>query len=105
MCLGVCLPLSIFLSCVRVCKCVSLVCLCISLSLLAFHLAIVRWLLVGPTRSGTMIHQDPPGTAAWNVVTFGRKRWAVMSPLVPEEIAKRQSSPEGIKYSMEIQEK
>mmetsp|Transcript_62467 Transcript_62467/g.163975 ORF Transcript_62467/g.163975 Transcript_62467/m.163975 type:complete len:406 (-) Transcript_62467:31-1248(-) len=53
----------------------------------------LRWLILGPTRSGTSLHQDPPGTCAWNVVTHGRKRWVLLSPDVPEELALRRDDP------------
>ncbi|KAL8290275.1 hypothetical protein RQP46_003214 [Phenoliferia psychrophenolica] len=39
-----------------------------------------RWLIVGPTRSGSTWHQDPNGTSAWNAVTVGSKAWIMFSP-------------------------
>eukprot|EP00732_Lithocolla_globosa_P004316 Lithocolla_globosa_v1_NODE_3924_length_1550_cov_8.153846.p1 type:complete len:298 gc:universal NODE_3924_length_1550_cov_8.153846:483-1376(+) len=44
------------------------------------------WLLVGPTRSGARIHQDPAGTSAWNALLHGRKRWVMFPPFVPKSV-------------------
>jgi hypothetical protein len=39
-----------------------------------------RWLLVGGAGSGSALHRDPLGTAAWNTVVVGEKRWAMLGP-------------------------
>eukprot|EP00730_Choanoeca_flexa_P007262 TRINITY_DN12302_c2_g1_i1.p1 TRINITY_DN12302_c2_g1~~TRINITY_DN12302_c2_g1_i1.p1 ORF type:complete len:466 (+),score=70.51 TRINITY_DN12302_c2_g1_i1:108-1505(+) len=39
-----------------------------------------RWLLAGPTRTGTNFHVDPNYTAAWNTVVYGRKKWIMFPP-------------------------
>lgn len=38
-----------------------------------------QWLLLGPTRSGTLWHIDPIGSA-WNNVMHGSKRWVLTAP-------------------------
>jgi len=47
-----------------------------------------RWWSFGPKRSGTTVHNDPLGTAAWNAVTQGRKRWVLFEPSVQGRLAK-----------------
>ena len=39
-----------------------------------------RWLIVGPTRSGSSFHVDPNGTSAWNAVLTGKKKWIMFPP-------------------------
>ena len=39
-----------------------------------------RWFLVGGAGSGSALHRDPLGTAAWNTVVVGEKRWAMLGP-------------------------
>ena len=59
-----------------------------------------HYLLLGAARSGTVLHQDPPGMSTWNVVTTGRKRWAMCSPLCPAALADRNNPPEGCDWSI-----
>lgn len=41
-----------------------------------------RWLIVGPSRSGSTFHKDPNATSAWNAVVRGAKYW-IMFPSSP----------------------
>ena len=47
-----------------------------------------RWFCIGPKRSGTTVHRDPMGTAAWNAVTLGSKRWVLFEPSVEKIVVK-----------------
>ena len=68
-----------------------------------------RWFLIGPKRSGTCVHVDPLGTAAWNTVFRGRKRWALFPPGTSKSTAKgshfydwRTQDDEPINYFVDI---
>ncbi|KAF2836352.1 Clavaminate synthase-like protein [Patellaria atrata CBS 101060] len=39
-----------------------------------------RWLIIGPTRSGSTFHKDPNATSAWNAVIQGSKYWIMFPP-------------------------
>jgi len=47
-----------------------------------------RWFSIGPRRSGTVMHQDPLVTSAWNTCFCGRKRWVILRPEVLRSVAK-----------------
>ncbi|CAK8993208.1 unnamed protein product [Durusdinium trenchii] len=51
-----------------------------------------RWLLVGPRRSGSKVHQDPLGTSAWNALISGRKLWVLFPPKTPAEKLRPESN-------------
>jgi hypothetical protein len=42
-----------------------------------------RWLLVSAPGAGFAVHVDPHGTAAWNALLSGAKRWALLPPATP----------------------
>lgn len=47
-----------------------------------------RWIGIGPKRSGTVMHQDPLCTSAWNTLIRGRKLWLLLPPSTPKRVAK-----------------
>lgn len=68
---------------------------------LAYDLRPDVWFLhLGPTRSGTRMHRDPDGTSPINVVTHGRKRWAIMAPTATIDLATREEPPEGTEWTI-----
>eukprot|EP01061_Rhynchopus_euleeides_P041756 TRINITY_DN73001_c0_g1_i1.p1 TRINITY_DN73001_c0_g1~~TRINITY_DN73001_c0_g1_i1.p1 ORF type:complete len:500 (+),score=192.90 TRINITY_DN73001_c0_g1_i1:47-1501(+) len=41
-----------------------------------------RWLIAGPTRSGSSFHKDPNATDAWNACLRGLKKWVFFPPSI-----------------------
>ncbi|CAG8793341.1 12830_t:CDS:2, partial [Acaulospora morrowiae] len=39
-----------------------------------------RWIIIGPSRSGSTFHKDPNSTSAWNAVITGSKKWIMYPP-------------------------
>ncbi|GIL98133.1 hypothetical protein Vretimale_3593, partial [Volvox reticuliferus] len=39
-----------------------------------------RWLILGPSRSGSSFHVDPNATSAWNALLWGAKKWVMYPP-------------------------
>lgn len=67
-----------------------------------------RWLLIGPSRSGTTIHIDPLSTSAWNTSLSGYKRWVLFPNELPKslvkgkEFSKECSGDEAVYYFTEV---
>ena len=63
-----------------------------------------RWVLMGPERSGTGIHQDPNNTTAWNALLQGHKRWCMFPPHIKSRVVKpKKGEPDsGIYWFREI---
>ena len=68
-----------------------------------------RWILVGGSRSGSPLHQDPHRTSAWNALICGKKRWTlylpnVIPPGVDEDLIDTEyyASPDVMKWFINI---
>ena len=67
-----------------------------------------QWFLLGPQRSGTCVHIDPLGTAAWNTLLAGRKRWVLFEPGTSKKVAtgshlvKAGEDDEAVNYFVDI---
>ena len=55
-----------------------------------------RWMLIGPSRSGSNVHVDPLGTSAWNTLLLGSKLWVAFPPGVTEEMLKLASATHAV---------
>ncbi|KAI3635542.1 hypothetical protein MIR68_006180 [Amoeboaphelidium protococcarum] len=61
-----------------------------------------RWIVIGPARSGTNLHQDPLGTSAWNALIQGRKRWILFPPKTRKELLSRQPGDDYSQYATHL---
>ncbi|KAJ3675700.1 hypothetical protein LUZ60_004742 [Juncus effusus] len=59
-----------------------------------------RWIIIGPTGSGSSFHVDPNSTSAWNAVIKGSKKWILFPPnMVPPGV---HPSPDGAEVACPV---
>ncbi|KAL7133646.1 hypothetical protein ABFS83_12G156200 [Erythranthe nasuta] len=59
-----------------------------------------RWIIIGPTGSGSSFHIDPNSTSAWNAVIMGSKKWVLFPPdMVPPGVF---PSPDGAEVACPV---
>ena len=55
-----------------------------------------QWFIYGVAGSGSPCHTDPIGTAAWNALLHGRKRWVMFHPSTPRALLQTPSLDAGV---------
>lgn len=59
-----------------------------------------RWIIIGPSGSGSSFHIDPNSTSAWNAVITGSKKWVLFPPdVVPPGV---HPSPDGAEVACPV---
>ncbi|KAJ0981728.1 hypothetical protein J5N97_009983 [Dioscorea zingiberensis] len=59
-----------------------------------------RWIIIGPSGSGSSFHVDPNSTSAWNAVIKGSKKWVMFPPeVVPPGV---HPSPDGAEVACPV---
>ncbi|XP_010519983.1 PREDICTED: F-box protein At5g06550 isoform X2 [Tarenaya hassleriana] len=59
-----------------------------------------RWIIIGPSGSGSSFHIDPNSTSAWNAVITGSKKWILFPPdVVPPGV---HPSPDGAEVACPV---
>lgn len=59
-----------------------------------------RWIIIGPSGSGSSFHIDPNSTSAWNAVITGSKKWVMFPPdVVPPGV---HPSPDGAEVACPV---
>ncbi|GAV63901.1 PPR domain-containing protein/PPR_2 domain-containing protein/Cupin_8 domain-containing protein/DYW_deaminase domain-containing protein, partial [Cephalotus follicularis] len=59
-----------------------------------------RWIIIGPSGSGSSFHIDPNSTSAWNAVIKGSKKWVMFPPdVIPPGV---HPSPDGAEVACPV---